>query len=636
MPYNTRISEYYLPNSNTGNYEKHHLLTEVDAIEDTSSFVKTLLKNGSSAQDIRNFIGAKEKNIITAVPTQNGTVSYNGTSQSPNWNNYDTIAMTISGTTSAINVGTYTVTFTPKPNYQWSDKTITAKSTIWTIDKAQVTPPEITNTVKTYNGQSQVPTIATYDNTIISVSGDTSATNAGTYTITISLLDTDNYKWSDNTTAPKTVNWTINRATISTVPSQSGTLTYNTTSQSPTWSNYDSNKLTIDGTTTAINAGTYTAVFTPKSNYKWNDESNTDAKNIMWSIGKATCNITLSKNSISLNSSTLTDTFTITRPGDGTISVSSSSSSIATVTLSGNTVTVTAVANSNAIITVSVAEGTNYLTASTTIGVSVQLLPYHENGTLNDYTWAEIQEITQAGAAPNYWDIGDRKAVTLNGTVRARTLSDYTWYCYILGFNHNASVEGNNTIHFQFGFNALTGGVHTCLTDWTGTAVYSDNTSETRFCMNDTNTNAGGWSSSLMRTTTIPEFKNCLPSTLKQVLKTVTKYTDNTGNKSNIDTNVTTTLDDIFLLAEYEIFGTRTRANQYEHTNGKQLQYAYYQAGNTTIMYNDQVTNIAVVWWERSPYYNNVRNICIVSQDNRAVYSDAYYSYGFAPCFVVG
>ena len=154
--------------------------------------------------------------------------------------------------------------------------------------------------------------------------------------------------------------------------------------------------------------------------------------------------------------------------------------------------------------------------------------------------------------------------------------------------------------------------------------------------MNDTNTNEGGWNSSLMRTTTIPEFRNCLPSDLKSVLKAVTKYTDNTGNSSNVAANVTATQDEIFLLAEYEIFGSRTNANQYEYTDSKQVQYDFYKSGNSKVMYNDQTTGTAVIWWERSPYCNSATFFCLVSTDGSANGSAAYYSRGFAPGFCVG
>ena len=49
-----------------------------------------------------------------------------------------------------------------------------------------------------------------------------------------------------------------------TVPSQSGSLTYSGSSQSPAWYNYDTAKMTLGGTTSGTNAGTYSAKFTLK------------------------------------------------------------------------------------------------------------------------------------------------------------------------------------------------------------------------------------------------------------------------------------------------------------------------------------------------------------------------------------
>lgn len=247
---------------------------------------------------------------------------------------------------------------------------------------------------------------------------------------------------------------------------------------------------------------------------------------------------------------------------------------------------------------------------------------------LNNNDWATIQYAAQEGIASEYWNVGDRIEIPLNGTCRARTFNNKKVYAYILGFNHNAALEGNNTIHFQIGFDALSGGNHIALTQ-----AY-ESTSGTRFCMNDTQTNTGGWNGSLMRTTTIPEFISCLPSDLQSALKAVNKYTDNTGNASNVQANVTATQDKVFLLAEYEVFGARTYANQYEQNS--QAQYDYYKNGNSKIMYNDQLTGTAVRWWERSAYYTNVYYFCSVTDSGTARYYDASDSYGFAPAFVVG
>lgn len=55
--------------------------------------------------------------------------------------------------------------------------------------------------------------------------------------------------------------------TISVVPSQSGSLTYNGAEQSPVWNNYSPETLAISGDVKKTAAGTYTAIFTPNGEY---------------------------------------------------------------------------------------------------------------------------------------------------------------------------------------------------------------------------------------------------------------------------------------------------------------------------------------------------------------------------------
>ena len=74
-----------------------------------------------------------------------------------------------------------------------------------------VTIPSITGTYK-YNGNEQSPTISNFDGTKMTKTGDLYRTNAGTYNITIDLSN-DTYMWSDGTYAPKTLSWTIGKAT---------------------------------------------------------------------------------------------------------------------------------------------------------------------------------------------------------------------------------------------------------------------------------------------------------------------------------------------------------------------------------------------------------------------------------------
>ena len=135
-----------------------------------------------------------------------------------------------------------------------------------------------------------------------------------------------------------------------------------------------------------------------------------------------------------------------------------------------------------------------------------------------------------------------------------------------------------------------------------------------------------------MRNTICLAFKNALPAALKSVLKTVTKYTDNTGN-STAASAVTATTDDIFLLAEYEVFGTIARGNTNE--SSKQQQYAYYSAGNSKIKNKHSATGEAASWWLRSPFSSTSTYFVRVNTGGTVYHADAYYSRGFAPGFCV-
>ena len=259
------------------------------------------------------------------------------------------------------------------------------------------------------------------------------------------------------------------------------------------------------------------------------------------------------------------------------------------------------------------------------------------SSTLNNNEWSVIKSVSDAGQGANYWSIGDRKAVTLNGTVGKLSLSNVTTYAFIIGFNHNASVEGTNRIHFQLAKTALTGGTDVCLCD----SSYNSNVSTTGyFSMNSSRTNSGGWASSQMRTnicgTSLSSYSGTIiaviPAALRAVLKSVTKYTDNTGNSSAASA-VTATTDYFFLLSEYEVFGMITRGNPNE--KNKQAQYAYYSAGNSKVKYNHSATSTSVVWWLRSPYASFFMDFVRVSTGGLADSGSANYSYGFAPGFCV-
>lgn len=521
--------------------------------------IGTCVEAAQNAQDAANAALDAVSGIvytINVLPSQNGTLTYNGQAQSPSWNAYNPDALTLGGVTTGTNAGTYTATFTPKGRYKWADGTQTAKE----------------------------------------------------------------------------VTWTINAATM-TIPTQSNSLTYTGSAQSPTWNNYDSGKMTLGGTTSGTNAGSYNATFTPKTNYKWADGS-TGAKTVAWSIAKAAGSLSLNKTSIKLTAAKTTDTITVTRAGNGTITATSSAPTVASVSVSGSVVTVTAKAKGSATITVSVAAGTNHTApANKTCSVEVTL----PTKVLNDNSWATIREVSSAGLGANYWAVGDVKEIKINGKVGNTTFSNLTINVFILGFNHNASREGNNRIHFQIG---KIGTTPVALCD----AQYNSGQSGNGyFNWNPNNSNNGGWKSCYKRTTlygnsgtpTSPVSNSlmaALPSDLRAVMQPVTKYTDNVANGSgNVQDNVNTTTDYLFDLAEFEVFGTRYYANTYEQNY--QLQYDYYKAGNSKVAYKHSAVSTAVWWGLRSPSYNTSGTFVIVWAGGTNGTNFAYYSGGLRPGF---
>lgn len=256
---------------------------------------------------------------------------------------------------------------------------------------------------------------------------------------------------------------------------------------------------------------------------------------------------------------------------------------------------------------------------------------------LDKNEWKVIKKVADADKGANYWAVGDTKKITLNGKVGAYTFSNFNVDVFILGFNHNSTKEGAHRIHFQIG---KVSGKAVALCD----SQYNSDGSSAMFHMNSSSSNSGGWNGSYMRKTLLGNSNTpastlenslmaALPSDLLAVMQTVTKYTDNTGGGSNSSGNVTSTTDYLFLLAEFEVFGTRYYANQYEQNSQKQ--YEYYKAGNSRVAYNHSAVSTAVWWWLRSATYATSNYFCDVTTDGSYSNYNAYYSAGLRPGFAV-
>lgn len=244
---------------------------------------------------------------------------------------------------------------------------------------------------------------------------------------------------------------------------------------------------------------------------------------------------------------------------------------------------------------------------------------------LNENSWDTIKWASKHNVGQNYWSVGDCKQITMNGKVSdGLTLTNYSAWVYIIGFNHNSEKEGNG-ITFQ-GFKVTDKGTSVCLTD---SGYSTRKASGTWFNMNNTDTTAGGWGACLMRKNVMPLIKAAFPADLQAVIKPSTIFT--APNAGNIE--LTATEDEVFLLAEYELLGAHKYASTQEPNYLKQ--YSYYSAGNSRVKYKHNDTSTAAYWWERSPTSDYSDIFCSVNTNGSAEYDGASYSRGVSPCFKV-
>ena len=497
-----------------------------------------------------------------------------------------TLAVTVTHRLSAITV-------TTKPNkltYEYGDTLATAGLV--------VTASYSDSQTKTVTGYSCSPTtFSTIGNQVVTVS----------YT-------------ENGVTQTTTFNVTVNRKSVA-KPTWKSNLTYTGSAQSVSsasyWNNYNTSYMTIGGTTSATNAGTYIATFTPGSNYRWADGTTT-AINVNWTINKATGSLSVNPTTVAINGNNYSSgvAVTITRAGDGAISYSPTSISGLTLSLNGNTLTIKGNGStpvSATTITIKVAAGTNYTAPSNkTITVSAEYWSWGADGGTVDAAWfAGLKNYlaSHTGASIKTSNggaiLGTTKSVTLSSPVLGTT----THLIRVIGVDQDA----NNTVTFQ---------TKNCLSQYTSfgsNAVWIGSTARS-LCQN---------------------YYNAFPG--KAAIKTVSKGTcPNYGSRNQ---DVTYNNETVFLLSERE-FGldsysplatANSTTSRAECTNGKNFAYSYYTSNATRVMYlGDTSTSSYGYPWERSRSYNTSSYVCFVNDVGHANCNSYGGSRGLAPAFVIG
>ena len=154
-----------------------------------------------------------EATIYVDKPTVTGAYTYNTVAQAPTISGYDEAAMTISGTQSATEAGTYHVYFTLNKGYAWKDGTTNVLDFAWTIAKRSIAIPTLSTASFTWvEGNTHAVTVSGLDTTYASQSGTLSQTDSSSNigkanTVTWALKNTASCAWSDGTTGNKTASW---------------------------------------------------------------------------------------------------------------------------------------------------------------------------------------------------------------------------------------------------------------------------------------------------------------------------------------------------------------------------------------------------------------------------------------------
>ena len=233
------------------------------------------------------------------------------------------------------------------------------------------------------------------------------------------------------------------------------------------------------------------------------------------------------------------------------------------------------------------------------------------------------------------WTLGEQKAVAEDIAVKGEASPAYAKAKAAMDAGTKFSVKLTNGKTLQY---RIIGIDHDDLADGSGKAGLTFLTTSTTISsrMNATDTNAGGWEKSELRTKmNSGEIWNLMPSDFQSKVKSVKKLTNNVGGGSaNKNAAVTATSDRLFLLSYSEIVPTSYWASDYPWSSSEGTQYEAFK-GKVTENYSDNdCLKIGDRWWERSanPNYSNAF-FTVNSYGDPSSYNGATSSLCVCPAF---
>ena len=164
-----------------------------------------------------NYTGSKSYEFEITVkkltkPTLEGKYTYTGSAQTATLTGFDGTTMEVSNNTRT-DAGSQNIEVTLKDitNYSWDDDTTTALEIPFEIAKEKLTKPTLEGTY-TYTGEEQTAVLVNVDNETMNVTNNT-RTEVGNQNIEVTLKDTTNYAWDDDTTDALSIPFEIAKAT---------------------------------------------------------------------------------------------------------------------------------------------------------------------------------------------------------------------------------------------------------------------------------------------------------------------------------------------------------------------------------------------------------------------------------------
>ena len=217
-------------------------------------------------------------------------------------------------------------------------------------------------------------------------------------------------------------------------------------------------------------------------------------------------------------------------------------------------------------------------------------------------SWSDIAALSESGSADKYFSVGDEKTISLT-TGEQVTL-------VILGFDHDNLTGGGKA----------------------GMSIGMKNLLATKYRMNATATNEGGWDESEMRTSTMATLLSQFPSDLQSVIKQVNKK----ATAGGASTSITTSADKLWLFAEVEIDGTTSAGYADE---GEQYEYWKTVKDGTVAddrkKYLSNGSGSAYNWWLRSPYVSYSNAFRYITSTGYVNVNNANSTYGVSFGFCV-